>query len=124
VRESGAAGGVDRHQRRAARHARELPNLYLETSWCRSREVRRLIDNVGVDRVLFGSDAAVDGPLHFVRSPPNIEMTENYNRSLLTLARQLPAEALRALLEGNTRRLFRLAPARPRLPLPLRRPMA
>jgi hypothetical protein len=54
VRESGAAGGVDRHQRRAARHARELPNLYLETSWCRSREVRRLIDNVGVDRVLFG----------------------------------------------------------------------
>jgi uncharacterized protein (TIGR03086 family) len=64
--------------------------------------------------VLFGSDAAVDGPVHFVRSPPNIEMAENYNQSLLRLARQLPAETLRALLEDNTRRLFGLAaPERP-----------
>ncbi|MGK5114734.1 TIGR03086 family metal-binding protein [Geodermatophilus sp. CPCC 205506] len=101
-------------RRRAARHAQELANLHLETSWCRSAEVRRLIDEVGADRVLFGSDAATDGPVHFVRSPPNLEMTENYNESLLTLARQLPPETLRALLEDNTRRLFRLAP--PRLP--------
>jgi uncharacterized protein (TIGR03086 family) len=101
-------------RRRAARHAQQLPNLHLETSWCRSEEVRRLIDEVGADRVLFGSDAAVDGPVHFVRTPPNIEMTENYNQGLLRLARQLPAETLRALLEDNTRRLFGLAmPARP-----------
>jgi uncharacterized protein (TIGR03086 family) len=96
-------------RRRAARHAQQLPNLYLETSWCRSEEVRRLIDEVGADRVLFGSDAAVDGPVHFVRSPPNIEMTENYNQSLLRLAGELPAATLRALLEDNTRRLFGLA---------------
>jgi uncharacterized protein (TIGR03086 family) len=107
-------------RRRAARHAQQLPNLYLETSWCRSEEVRRLIDEVGADRVLFGSDAAVDGPVHFVRTPPNIEMTENYNQSLLRLARQLPAGTLRALLEDNTRRLFGLAvPGRPeRAPKP------
>jgi uncharacterized protein (TIGR03086 family) len=96
-------------RRRAARHAQELPHLHLETSWCRSAEVRLLVDEVGADRVLFGSDAAVDGPAHFVRDPPNVEMVETYNQGLLALARQLPADALRALLEGNTRRLFGLA---------------
>jgi hypothetical protein len=101
--------GFPEGRRRAARHARELPNLYLETSWCRSAEVLRLIEEVGERRVLFGSDAAVDGPMHFVRSPPNIEMTENYNQGLLTLARRLPEDTFRALLEDNTRRLFRLA---------------
>jgi hypothetical protein len=101
--------GFDEGRRRAARHAQQLPNLYLETSWCRSAEVLRLIDEVGAPRVLFGSDAAVDGPMHFVRFPPNIEMTENYNQGLLTLARWLPEETLRALLQDNTRRLFRLA---------------
>ncbi|MGY1644271.1 TIGR03086 family metal-binding protein [Geodermatophilus sp. SYSU D00703] len=101
-------------RRRAARHAQQLPHLYLETSWCRSAEVRRLVDEVGADRVLFGSDAAVDGPAHFVREPPNVELAETYNQGLLTLARQLPAGTLRALLEDNTRRLFRLAaPPRP-----------
>jgi uncharacterized protein (TIGR03086 family) len=106
--------GPPEGRRRAARHAQELPNLYLETSWCRSDEVRRLIDEVGPERVLFGSDAATDGPVHFVRSPPNIEMTESYNQSLLTLARRLPAGTFRALLEDNTRQLFRLAtPGRP-----------
>jgi uncharacterized protein (TIGR03086 family) len=104
--------GLPEGRRRAARHAQQLPNLHLETSWCRSAEVRRLIDEVGADRVLFGSDAATDGPVHFVRSPPNIEMAENYNQGLLALARQLPEETLRALLEDNTRRLFRLPPAR------------
>jgi uncharacterized protein (TIGR03086 family) len=113
-------------RRRAARHAQELPNLYLETSWCRSEEVVRLVDEVGADRVLFGSDAAVDGPVHFVREPPNVELVETYNQGLLALARQLPADTLRALLEDNTRRLFRLAtPPRPAaVPEPARRPAA
>ena len=75
---------------------------------------------MGADRVLFGSDAAVDGPTHFVRSPPNIEGSENYNQSLLRLARELPPDTVRALLEGNTRRLFRLAAP----PLPVAAPEA
>jgi predicted TIM-barrel fold metal-dependent hydrolase len=95
-------------RRRASRHAQEVPNLYLETSWCRSAEVEQLVDEVGADRVLFGSDAAVDGPYHFVRNPPNIEMVENYNQGLLTLAQRLDADVLRAVLQDNTRRLFRL----------------
>lgn len=100
--------GPPEGRRRAARHARELSNLYLETSWCRSAEVERLIDEIGPDRVLFGSDAATDGPEHFVRKPPNIEMTENYNGALLRLARRLAPEVTRKLLEDNTRKLFGL----------------
>jgi uncharacterized protein (TIGR03086 family) len=103
--------GLPEGRRRAARHAQQLANLHLETSWCRADEVLRLIDEVGADRVLFGSDAAVDGPVHFVRQPPNVEMVETYNEGLLTLARRLPAGTLRALLEDNTRRLFGLSAA-------------
>ena len=101
--------GLPEGRRRASRHAQRLPNLYLETSWCSSTEVERLIDEVGPDRVLFGSDAATDGPGHFVREPPNIEMRENYNGSLLRLAQRLRPAVTRKLLEDNTRALFGLS---------------
>jgi uncharacterized protein (TIGR03086 family) len=114
--------GPEEGRRRATRHAQELSNLYLETSWCRSAEVERLIDEVGPDRVLFGSDAATDGPQHFVRRPPNIELTENYNASLLRLAQRLAPDVTRKLLEDNARALFGIpAPtfdALPRSPAP------
>ncbi len=100
--------GLPEGRRRASRHAQELPNLHLETSWCASAEVERLIDEVGPDRVVFGSDAAVDGPQHFVQRSPNLEMTENYNGSLLRLARRLAPEVTRKLLQDNTRALFGL----------------
>ena len=103
--------GLPEGRRRAARHAQQVPNLYLETSWCRADEVRRLIDEVGAERVLFGSDAAVDGPAHFVRQPPNVEMVETYNEGLLSLARTLPADTFRAFVQDNTRQLFGLGPA-------------
>jgi uncharacterized protein (TIGR03086 family) len=93
-------------RRRASRHAQELPNLYLETSWCSSGEVERLIAEAGPDRVLFGSDAATDGSQHFVRRPPNIELTENYNQALLRLAQRLRPDVTRKLLEDNARALF------------------
>jgi uncharacterized protein (TIGR03086 family) len=93
-------------RRRASRHAQELPNLYLETSWCSSGEVERLLDEVGPNRVLFGSDAATDGPAHFVRRPPNIELVENYNEALLRLAQRLPPDVTRRLLADNARALF------------------
>ncbi|GAA3342019.1 hypothetical protein GCM10020358_35510 [Amorphoplanes nipponensis] len=100
--------GPPEGRRRAAKHARDLPNLYLETSWCSSAETQRLIGEVGPDRVLFGSDAATDGPEHFVRRPPNIELSENYNGGLLRLARRLAPDVTRQLLEDNARALFGL----------------
>jgi uncharacterized protein (TIGR03086 family) len=102
--------GPPEGRRRASRYARRLPNLHLETSWCSSTEAERLIDEVGPDRVLFGSDAATDGPSHYVRRPPNIEMRENYNGALLRLAQRLKPQVTRKLLEDNARALFGLAP--------------
>ena len=55
---------------RAVEHVREQPNLYLETSWCRWEFVRHMIDAIGPDRVLFGSDASIDGASHYTRNPP------------------------------------------------------
>jgi predicted TIM-barrel fold metal-dependent hydrolase len=102
--------GPPEGRRRASAHARKLANLHLETSWCSSTEVERLLDEVGPDRVLFGSDAATDGSAHFVRHPPNIEGSENYNGGLLRLAQRLPPDVLGKLLEGNTRTLFGIPP--------------
>jgi predicted TIM-barrel fold metal-dependent hydrolase len=104
--------GPPEGRRRAAKHARDLPNVFLETSWCRSAETERLIDEIGPDRVIFGSDAATDGPDHFVRRPPNIEMTENYNTGLLRLAQRLAPDVFRKLVSANARSLFRLPVAR------------
>ena len=93
---------------RATQHAREQSNLYLETSWCAWREVLRLIDEVGPDRVLFGSDASIDGHLRYCRRPPNIEGHETYNEGLLPLIRTLGPDKARKLLGDNARRLFGL----------------
>ncbi|AGL17074.1 amidohydrolase family protein [Actinoplanes sp. N902-109] len=98
--------GPPEGRHRAARHAQRLPNLYLETSWCRSAAAERLIDKVGPDRVLFGSDAATDGPEHYTRHPPNIEMVESYNSGLLRLAHRLPTDMFRRFVEDNARELF------------------
>ncbi|MCS6926124.1 MAG: amidohydrolase family protein [Candidatus Binatia bacterium] len=95
-------------RRRAAQHAREQPNLYLETSWCSWREVSRLVAEVGAERVLFGSDASVDGPHHYCRRPPNVEGQETYNEGLVALVRALGPQSARQVLGDNARRLFRL----------------
>jgi len=100
--------GPQEGRHRAAAHVREQPNLYLETSWCRSEVVLGLVGEVGADRVLFGSDASVDGPAHYNRYPPNVEGRETYNAGLLALVRVLGRDAARAVMGDNARRLFRL----------------
>lgn len=100
--------GPEEGRRRAAQHVREQSNLYLETSWCRWREVLRLIEETSPDRVLFGSDASVDGPHHYCRHPPNVEGQETYNEGLVPLVRALSPEAARQVLGDNARRLFHL----------------
>jgi hypothetical protein len=100
--------GPHEGRRRAARHAVAQPNLYLETSWCVWREAQRLVDEVGPDRVLFGSDAVVDGPRHYRQSPPNVEGRETYNAGMLALARALGPGPAEQVFSANTRRLFKL----------------
>ena len=72
----------------------------------------RLVDEAGPDRVLFGSDGAVDGPWHFVQRPPNVEGRQTYNEVLLAIARGLDPPAARMVLRDNTTRLFGLVSAR------------
>jgi len=100
--------GPQEGRRRASQHVREQPNLYLETSWCRWREVLRLVEEAGSERVLFGSDASVDGPHHYCRHPPNVEGRETYNEGLVPLIHALGPESSRQVLGDNARRLFGL----------------
>jgi len=100
--------GPDEGRRRAARHVHEQSNLYLETSWCCSDVVTGLVADVGPDRVLFGSDASIDGPAHYCRHPPNVEGRETYNDGLLKLVHELGPNAARVVMGGNARQLFRL----------------
>jgi hypothetical protein len=100
--------GPPEGRRRAVKYVGDHPNLYLETSWCRWKTVLRFVDAVGPERVLFGSDASVDGPAHYRRQPPNVEGAETYNDGLLALVKALGPEAARTVLAGTARRLFRL----------------
>jgi predicted TIM-barrel fold metal-dependent hydrolase len=100
--------GPPEGRRRAADHVLEQPNLYLETSWCQWRTVLRLIEEVGEDRVLFGSDASIDGSAHYTRNPPNVEGRETYNDGLIHLVRRLGSERARKVMGDNARRLFGL----------------
>lgn len=95
-------------RRRAVGHVRAHPRLYLETSWCVVGQVLQFVHDVGPDRVLFGSDASVDGPAHYCRQPPNVEGQETYNDGLLRLAGALEPAAARLVLGENARSLFRL----------------
>jgi hypothetical protein len=100
--------GPPEGRRRAAEHVREQPNLYLETSGCQWRTVMRLVDEVGEDRVLFGSDASIDGSAHYTRHPPNVEGHETYNGGLVHLVRKLGPERARKVMGDNARKLFGL----------------
>ena len=37
--------------------AKECPNIYLETSWCLSDDIKWLVSDLGADRVMMGSDS-------------------------------------------------------------------
>ena len=100
--------GPDEGRRRAARHVLEQPNLYLETSWCRSSIVLAMIDEVGADRVLFGSDASIDGGPHYCREPPNVDGVETYHDVLMALSRHLDPDDARKVTAENAERIFRL----------------
>lgn len=98
--------GLPWGRRRAIHHAHEQPNLILETSWCRSREVERMVHTVGPERVMFGSDATVDGPHHYTSR--NVQGVETYKEGMVRIARRLGTDAARKVLSENAIKLFRL----------------
>jgi predicted TIM-barrel fold metal-dependent hydrolase len=98
--------GLSFGKRRAVRLAHSHPNLVLETSWCTWNAVKRLIDEVGPDRVVFGSDAAVDGAHHF--SSHNVGGRQSYNEIMSRIVTELGLDTARSVLSHNARRLFDL----------------
>lgn len=100
--------GLPEGRFRALAHARELGNLYVETSWCSSEFTLAAVEALGSDRVVFGSDASVDGARHYDQHPPNLELHETYKEAMLRVLQHLGTEAGRAVLGDNARRLFRL----------------
>lgn len=98
--------GLPWGRRRAIHHAHDQPNLILETSWCRSREIERMVHTIGPERVMFGSDATVDGPYHYTSR--NVQGVETYKDGMVRIARGLGTDAARKVLSENAVKLFRL----------------
>lgn len=72
--------------------ALECDNIYLEPSWCAIYELIWLIQELGVDRILFGSDLPENLPVELVKY-----------RSI-----NLPTDDLAACLGGTATRLFQI----------------
>ena len=73
-------------------------DLYLETSQAHPDAVIRAIQELGSDRVLFGSDATYYGKNHYDR----------YVKLIERLQKELNAEQFNAVMNGNARKIFGL----------------
>ena len=67
-------------------------NLYLEPSWCGPYQIQAMINSIGAERVLYGSD-------HLTNIAPELAKFASLN---------LSPDTLRACLHDNAVRLFRL----------------
>lgn len=72
--------------------------LYLETSQADSAAVLQAIQELGSERVLFGTDATYYGKEHY----------EKYEVMMARLKNELAAEDFAKVVRGNAQRLFRL----------------
>lgn len=50
---------------KAREYLLRLPNLYADTAWLPSEEVIKIIEDGGQDKIIFGSDAPIDGDTHY-----------------------------------------------------------
>ncbi len=73
-------------------------NLYLETAQVSVDDMMRGIKMVGVERMLFGTDATYFGKEHYKRYEPHIER----------LRKELSSEDFAKVVRGNAERLFPL----------------
>jgi predicted TIM-barrel fold metal-dependent hydrolase len=78
--------------------AKKDAQLYLETSQAEPAEVLRAINELGSDRVLFGTDATYYGKEHY----------QQYETMITRLMNELTAEDFAKVVRGNAERLFKL----------------
>ena len=83
-------------KREAMRYSKELPNLYLETSWVDAPFIAEAVKVAGADKVIFGTDAPFEGKYHY----------PNYFRRLKE-AGSTKTE-LRIVMYENSKKLFKI----------------
>lgn len=72
-------------------------NLYADTAWVKMSDAKRVMDEVGPDRIMFGTDNPVDGE-HTLDNP----IYEEYFANVLDLS----GKEWRALMGGNAAKLY------------------
>lgn len=78
--------------------AKRNPNLYLETAGAHSLSIVKAVENVGADRVLYGSDAPFGGPQNVLFQRDKLLMLD------------LSEEALGKIMGQNAKRIFGIEP--------------
>lgn len=84
------------------------PNTWLETSWVETADVQEVIEVLGSERVLFGTDATVDGAVHYEHNWGSGSGNGSYDAQLIALGLALPRSTYRDLLVQNAARVFNL----------------
>ena len=77
----------------------ETPNLYADTAWVDMPMAKRVLFEVGIDRIMFGTDAPIDGD-GTLNNPMYQAFFENQEG--------LSEELFHRLLEGNAASFYRL----------------
>lgn len=88
--------GLGTDNTEAARYIRELPNLYGDTSWVTAEHVLDAVRECGSGKILFGTDAPVDGE----------DTYRSYTGMIELLRRELSAHEFDDVFRGNAVRLF------------------
>lgn len=75
------------------------PNIYCDTAWVEMKDAARAIEEVGKERVLFGSDTPLDG-----KTTLDEAIYQNYFHNV----ENLDEESYALLMGGNAKRIFRI----------------
>ena len=75
------------------------PNIYCDTAWVEMKDAARAIEEVGKERVLFGSDAPLDG---------ETTLDEPIYQNYFENSEGLNEESYALLMGGNAKRIFKI----------------
>ena len=75
------------------------PNIYCDTAWVEMKDAARAIEEVGKERVLFGSDAPLDG---------ETTLDEPIYQNYFSNSEGLDEESYALLMGGNAKRIFKI----------------